>query len=785
MFKFRIEILITLVAISLGIVVVTIGYFSYKSLAKIVDSIHQEALPDNRLFLIKDIGSDLSALEHSARLYVLTDNNDDLEDFYAIEDSIAKSLELLHLLKNEENFSLALIDSFSNLTHEKIVLWNNIINVHLTNGSIFPAFSRILHNLNEQTDSSTQVGTSGNVDSLTSKISFERNAIRRKIQRLEWEIYQQNKKRNVVESQLIERNVWLTKQLNQLTIEAEKTEAIAFRAKTAEADRMAEITYKRLAQFIISAILLLLIALFVLYNYLKKTRITRRVLMKAREKAENLALAKEQFAANVSHELRTPVNAIYGLSEQVLQKKLDSETAEMVSVVFKSASHLRNVVNDTLDFSKIQSQKLVFQSVAFSPAAVFQEVYSLLKNDAAGKGISLNLWWEGEKPAALLGDPLRLRQILINLTGNAIKFTDTGEVTILVIGFSNNEHRFELEFQITDTGVGIDEKNLSLVFDEFVQIENNSGKKYPGTGLGLSIVKNLVELQGGKITLKSKPGEGTVVTVQLWFPFADPLKIEQHGSEITELPQSLKQLSVLIADDEEYNRFLLKHIFKKWGVRFEVAKNGTEVINVAGNGHFDVILMDLNMPGINGFEASKRITQSNKQVKIIAVTAANDQLDRQSCFDSGMIDILFKPFSERELFEAIETAIRENPVKNITVSGVEPVNLSDLRRLAGGDEKFLVEIIQLFLKSMESGIAGIENALKNGNLDEVAEYAHKMAAPVKHFGATHLYENIRQLEKISKNSPKVAFVQPAFNEIINEAEQLKCNLTAYLNQTKD
>lgn len=774
MSKFRIEILITLVAISLGIVVVTIGYFSYKSLTNIVHSVHQAALPDNRLSLIKDIGADLTALEHSARLFVLTDNNTELEDFYALEDSIAKNLDLLGLQKKEEYFSTTLIDSLSKLTREKVELWNSVINMHLTTGNIFPAFSGLLQYLN-----STQP------DSTVSKNQADENTIKRKIRQYQWKIYQQNKQRNVLESQVLEKNVWLGNQISQLTDEAEKAEALAFLAKTAEADHMAELTYKRLAQFIFSAILLLLIALFVLFNYLRKTRNAGIALTAAREKAENLALAKEQFAANVSHELRTPVNAIFGLSEQILQKKLDSETAEMVSVVFQSASHLRNVVNDTLDFSKIQSQNLTFQSVAFSPVGIFQEVYSLLKNEAAGKGISLNLWWEGEKPAALLGDPLRLKQILINLAGNAIKFTDSGEVNILVIGFRNTENLFELEFQITDTGVGIDEKNLTLIFDEYVQLENNSGKKYPGTGLGLSIAKKMVELQGGKIKLKSKPGEGTVVTVQLSFPLADPSTIENPVNEITEIPQPIRQLSILIADDEEYNRFLLNHIFKKWGVRFEEAKNGNEVIEAASNRHFDVILMDLNMPGMNGFEASKIITQRNKQIRIIAVTAANDMLDRQTFIDAGMIDVLFKPFSERELFGILGTVIQENHIQIDSDSGIQPANLSELRRLAGGDEKFLIEMIQLFIKSLDAGITGIENALKTKNLLEIAEYAHKMAAPVKHFGATHLYENIRKLEKISKNSPTAEAIQPVFNEIINEAEQLKRNLTAFLNQTKD
>lgn len=772
-----------MVAISLGIVVVTIGYFSYKSLANIVYSIHQGALPDNRLFLIKDIGSDLSTLEQSARLYVLTDNSNDLEDFYAIEDSIAKNLELLYSLKKEENFSPALIDSFSKFTNEKIELWNNIITVHLTSRNIFPTFSRILQNLSEpKNDSLSQDGHTGKADSTLTKNLSERNAIKRKLQRLEWEIYQKNKQRNVAESQLLEKNALLGKKINLLIDEAEKAEATSFVAKSAEADRMAQQSYKKLAQFIISAILLLFIALFVLYNYLRKTRIARRALTTAREKAENLALAKERFAANVSHELRTPVNAIYGLSEQILQKNLDKDTKEMVSVVFQSAGHLRNVVNDTLDFSKIQSNKITLHSVAFSPVDVVHEVYSLLKNEAANKGISLKNHWEGEKPAALLGDALRIKQILINLTGNAIKFTEAGEVNIFVTCFNSSEQHFELEFKITDTGVGIAEKNINQIFEEFVQIENSEGKKYPGTGLGLPIVKKLVEMQGGTISVKSKPGVGTEVTVHLSFPVTDVSAIEKNEREILEIPQSVKGLSVVIADDEEYNRFLLKHIFQKWGVRFEEAKNGNEAVETTCKRHFDVILMDLNMPGMNGFDASKTITRCNKLVKIIAVTAANDQLDRQSCINAGMAGILFKPFSERELLETLEAAVTENNAKNEFVSRDQNVSPAELLRLAGGDEKFLIEMIQLFIKSMDSGILGIETALSANNFNEVAEYSHKMAAPVKHFGAQLLYENIRQLEKFSKIPESIEKIEPVFNAIKYEAEQLKRNLTTYLNQ---
>jgi signal transduction histidine kinase/CheY-like chemotaxis protein/CHASE3 domain sensor protein/HPt (histidine-containing phosphotransfer) domain-containing protein len=797
MSKFKVEIQITVLAIIIGIVVATIGYFSYERLSKIVNYIQQVTYPDNKIFVIKEIESDLNALENTVRLYALTNNYDVLEDFYANEDEISKNLKKLAGVKVENKYDLMLIDSISGLSQEKLDLWNEILNIHLSKKGFFPAFSKLYSNLDEiKTDSvavdsqntgaAEIIGDSNETtaDTSISGTSIERKTIKKKIQKLEWEIYRNSKKKNVLETQLIEKNVVISKNIKLLISEAETRSENALLQKTVEADRLAKLTYKRLAQFVVSAVALLFVALFVLFNYLRKARTVERALTNAREKAETLAHAKEQFAANVSHELRTPVNAIYGLTEQVLQKKLDSNTAEIVTIIFKSAAHLKSIINDTLDFSKIQSGKLITESENFSPFTIIDEVYQLFKYEATEKGIALKLDWVGENHPILIGDPLRLKQIMINLTGNAIKFTKEGEVIIKVKCSENSNNKVELQIQVIDTGIGIDEKKINVVFDEYVQIEDRTGKKYHGTGLGLTIVKKLVEHQNGKIKLESIQGFGTNVTVNLVYPKGEQLKPEQETNGFSEIPESFKQLSVLIADDEEYNRFLLKNILQKWNIKFKEVINGNDAVNATCNEHFDIVLMDINMPEMNGIEATKEIFRCDPDINIIAVTAVTEQLDQKACFDAGMKGFLFKPFSEKDLFEAINSLTEKKMNSGPATSQKQPVDISELHRLAGNDEKFLIEMIQLFIKSMEKGISGIEVDIKKGNKNGIYENAHKMAAPVKHIGASHLYENIKLLEKQSKQSAEIKTIEPVFQEIKTEIKEINKILKLHLNDLK-
>lgn len=796
MSKFRVEIQITLLTIIIAIVVVTIGYFSYKSLLRIVQSIEQGIQPNDQLFIIKDIATDLTTFEQAIRFYELTGNNDDLQASYSIEEHIAQKFKTLNNQIDINNYDKALIDSLSVLAQEKIDLWHENLNSRLSSKDNFPAYTEIYSNVGKTKPDTTKSETRQNepvelnvannfakTDSTQPGTSSEMKTVRRKLLSLEWEIYKNRKKKNVQESKFIEKNILIGEKIDKLIKEAEIRETNSLLEKTKDINRLAEITYERLALYSISAVFILFIALFVLFNYLRKTRSIQRALTKAREEAESLALAREQFAANVSHELRTPLNAIYGLSEQVLQKKLDSDTSEMVSAIFKSADHLRNIVNDTLDFSKIQANKLVLDTVHFSPSEIFDEIVSLMKHDATKKEIELHFAWDGEKPGILIGDPLRLKQIMINLLGNAIKFTEKGEVNVKVLTSKTSEKFYEFEIQIIDTGIGIDVNDLGNVFDEYVKIENKTGKKYGGTGLGLAIVKKLVELQGGKIKLESKSGNGTTVTVNLGFAEGDQEKTEQPATGDFEIPDSIKQISVLIADDEEYNRFLLKSILQKWGIRYKEAKTGIEVVNYARIENFDLILMDLNMPEMNGIEAAKAISGKNSDVKIMAVTAARDEIDKQECFNAGMKGFLIKPFSEKDLFSMIGTLFPEK-LNSANLENQEPqVNISELKRLSGGDDKFLNEMILLFIKSMETGIEGIEEGIKNKKQDDIFEKTHKMAAPLKHIGASRLYDNIKHLEKMAQQKVSLQLISSDFKVLKKEIEEVISILKSYLEKT--
>lgn len=792
MTKFKIEIQITLLAIIIGAVISTIGYFSYKNLSRIVYAIHHETRPDNKLFMIKDIAAELNTVEHILRLYVLTNNEDDLQQYHSHQRNIILNLNKLNVYRGKFNPDAALIDSIGKLSREKLDLWQEVLTIHLSTESSKRAFSEIYSKLDEKkidtlTTEIEQFGFRSNIfspqetviDTTLVERSLEKDVIKRKIKRLESELAKKGIQRNILESQLIEKSIIIGKKINQLIAEAEIKASNDFLTKTKEADRLAEITYKWLALFTFTAVLLLLVALFVLFNYLRKARSYQHALTEASKKAEILARAKEQFAANVSHELRTPVNAIYGLTEQVLQKNIDQETSEMVSVIFKSASHLKNIINDTLDFSKIQANKLKFRSILFSPLELFEEIFSLQKYDATKKGISIYFDWEGEKPEELVGDPLRLKQIMINLISNAIKFTEKGEVLIKVIGSERSSQCFELEIRVKDTGIGMKETDLHVIFDEFVQIENKTGKKYSGTGLGLSIVKKLVELQKGTIKIESKLGKGTQVTVKICYQKGKQDNIKKTVSDAIIVPDKLKNLTVLITDDEEYNRFLIKSILQNWGVKYKEAKNGNEAISATQKEKFDIILMDLNMPEMNGIEAAKAITKYNSDVVIVATTAANEQVDQLACINAGMKGFLLKPFSEKDLFDTLISLL---PAENDKIHSNLPqlINMDELSRLANGDNKFLIEMILLFIKSSEAAIINMEAAINNKNMESVFENAHKMAAPAKHIGVIQLYNNIKKLEKMAKQNMPVESVTPVFQQIKKEITELNVILKSHL-----
>lgn len=782
MAKLRIEIQITLLAVIIAGSVIATGYLAYKSLSNIVFSVQQEATPDYQLFVIKDIASDLATIENSVRLYVLTNEEQNLKPYHQTGEAVRNKLKNLQTNYSPEYASV--VDSFHNLALEKLDIWQGILDLHNSSLNDEPTFSEIYSQLDtaqvdtiitESREKGFLKGIFGkrkvNVDTLLVEKNLERTQLKDEIQNIESSIKEKDSQINILESKLIERNGEIGKSLNNLVQWGERHESRKRIIKIDEAHRLAQITYKRLALFSAAAMVLLLAVIFLLFNYQRKARAYQRALKNAKEEAENLARAKEQFAANVSHEMRTPVNAIYSMAEQMQMQSLGESFNKQLSVLAHSASHLKSIINDTLDFSKIQAKKLSLDSVHFSPASIFKEVAVVQQTEAKKKGIELIYKPEASLPDALLGDPLRLKQILINLVGNAIKFTDTGKVELMVKSETENNQKTWLHFKVTDTGIGISKENQQIIFDEFVQTENQLGKKYSGTGLGLAIAKKLVEMQNGTISVESEPGVGTILSISIPYLPGDKSQIVHEAFFAPEIPKHFKNRKILIADDEDFNRFVLINILNKWGVKYHEAKNGEEAVSLALENPYDLIFMDMRMPKKNGLEASREILENKPGACIIAVTASDRIADQEACKKAGMAGFLVKPFSEIELFDVVSQFLNVE----LSAKNVEPepkINPDDLEKIAASDPGFFKEMVLLYFKTSKNGLKILEKAVAEKNWETVSETAHKMAAPSKHFKAENLYKKLKRLENISETGANENEIAELYTSVKSETAEV-------------
>ena len=769
--RVKIELQVTFLTIVIAAAVIGSGFLVYQSLTKIVDSIHKEARPDFKLILIKDIASELNEVENTVRLYSLTGDVSFFHPYQKLNESIQVKLNNLKDYALPESAEIRQIDSIRLLTNQKLMLWEEIRTLHKQKETTTSSFSDLYSRLDTaiiQPDTITfepviskkkgffkrlfgKKDTTRQAPVIIDK-SKERETIKQEIAGVEQQISDQNQRLQAQEKVLLERNIQLNKQIYQQITQLEANEQHRLENKTREADLMAAETYRLLTIFTITAIFLLLTVLFLFYRNLQRNRTYEKMLEKAKNEAESLAKAKEMFVATVSHEMRTPVNAIYGLSEQMLQKPHSQETTANIKVIHTSAQHLITLVNDTLDFSKIESQKLKIEQVDFIPDDVYQEIYRLHKQSAAARGNKLNIVNRCAKNRVFKGDPVRLKQILINLITNAIKFTKNGQVTLSSSEEKIADHTWMLHLEVSDTGIGIPPENLQMIFEEFVQLDTDLTQKHRGTGLGLAIVKRLIDLHDGKIQVKSIPGKGTRFILQIPYQEGTPSNLNEKMTQQVQVPESFRNLHFLLVDDEEFNLYLLKNILNKWGIQYTEASNGEEAVTQAHKQPFDLILMDMRMPVMNGYDASRQILGIWPNARIVALTATNRPEDIQKSKQAGMQGFLMKPFSEADLFETI---IRLLPIEDIPSSSEKirekptVFDLNELRRMTGDDSAFFREMLEIFIKSSEKGLENIQKACAERNWDSLAEAAHKLAAPAKHMQAMSLYYKLKEMETYS------------------------------------
>ena len=372
--------------------------------------------------------------------------------------------------------------------------------------------------------------------------------------------------------------------------------------------------------------------------------------------ADRAVAAKENFLANMSHEIRTPLNAVIGFTELLAETSLDKQQKGFVKDVQIAGENLIVIVNDILDLSKIESGNLTLEERPFELKSALKHVYDLLKVKV-NQDVDFNLYLDAELPEIISGDQGRLNQIMVNLAGNALKFTMEGEVTISVKKTAETANSHQIRFSIKDTGIGISQKNLDTIFGRFTQAEESTTRKFGGTGLGLNIVKQLVQMHNSEIHVKSQEGRGSE------FYFTASYKKASLDAKLPENKQvnDLGMLRILLFEDNYLNQKLAQNVIEGFGFKIDIAENGQKGIELLSAGHYDLVLMDLQMPVLDGFQTTKYIRQEMKSsIPIIAMTAHSLAGEHKRCMDAGMDNYMSKPFKQRELLEAIKTVLQKN-----------------------------------------------------------------------------------------------------------------------------
>ena len=767
------------------VLVIVTGVVTYIRLNRIVETVSKGIRPDEKLLLVKDIFNNLSDAENSVKSYSLTRNETYLSHFFQMVQETEGDFERLMDLTREGDIMQPYIDSLDVLVEKKFEILDDMLVIQ-DEYRVQQALNKVVERIRETQAADTVMAVADTGIAIPDTVAVAEKERRgffarlfskkekdtvvkvelpdtvretslekisqqiREVRSVEME---RESKLRAREWALIQQDKHVMDRIRLLLDQLEYLERNSYAVRTKEAEVNAREISMIIAVFCVAASLLLIFAAYTIARYVKSNNRYRKALKLANDEARALAGARERFLANMSHEIRTPMNVISGFTGQLMHTDLTSEQKEYLSLVQKSADHLTHILNDVLDYSKLEADRMKLAESVIDLPRLLEDTEQQFKPLAKEKNLLLSTTKDPELPRFILGDAVRLRQILFNLVGNSVKFTGSGEIDIIVSSGQSKDGTVPVRFEIRDTGIGIKENDLANIFREFEQGTGDPGRPTDGTGLGLTITRKLVELHNGTIDIKSEVGKGTSVIVTI------PYKIwkgedpdDEAGVQPGEtLPAGLK---ILVVDDEEFNRKLLITILRRYGGEVKEASGGTRALDLVMRDNFDVVLTDNRMPDMGGRELCERIRSLDDPVKaampVIVITAVVSYKDQEEYRASGMDAFIPKPFEEKNLIGTIQKVVgrRENDTVAWTKGqkGRAAYNLEGMKRLSGNDPVFFGEMLDLFIENTARGFDILQEKMESGDYPSMKEQAHKMSAPCKHLEADKLYRLLKEIE---------------------------------------
>ncbi len=467
--------------------------------------------------------------------------------------------------------------------------------------------------------------------------------------------------------------------------------------------------------------------------------------------AEDAVKTKQQFLSNMSHEIRTPMNSIIGFTKVVLKTDLSVKQREYLTSIKTSGDALIVLINDILDLAKVEAGKMTFEKIPFQPMVSISAMLHLFETKILEKNLTLVTKYDNKIPRVLVGDPVRLNQIILNLVSNAVKFTPSGEITVNVHLLNEDEDKVTIEFAVTDTGIGIAADKIENIFENFQQASSGTSRLYGGTGLGLAIVKQLLEPQGGSISVKSEIDKGSSFSFNLSFQKTNA-EVESE-TEIVELDNEIKNVKVLVVEDITLNQLLMKTLLDDFGFDRDIANNGKIAIEKLRVKTYDIILMDLQMPEMNGFEATEYIRNTlNLKIPIIALTADVTTVDLAKCKSVGMNDYIAKPIDERLLYRKIIGLVKKTGYGEYKeIKKIKCTDLADLTRRTKSNPELIMDMISLFLEQTPVLVQTMKQNLIDKDWISMGSAAHKMIPSFSIMGINSEFETMaRQIQEITR-----------------------------------